>query len=344
VAGLAGIASGWRPVTAFDEATAVRRCGAAGRWTAEDSAAGVGRATAGHGEPVPGAAVLATAGHGEPRRETICYEAWPDERFAIAVPGAATPPAVNGGVLVATLLRAVLDTSPHPYPVATSAHFLRVASLAPARIEVDWLKQGGTAATARAALLQDGKPVLDVTVTTGALPAGRSGDGELSWTGEPPRLPPIEKCVRLGPWPTAAPRATTGYAAQVDLRMDPATTGWRQGKPAGVPEMRGYFRLREHRDPDAYLLALAVDGLPPVIFGLGAAGWSPTVELTWHMRAVPAPGVLRVATRCRHVSGGWFDEEAEVWDAAGRLVAQSRQLARVGRSSAGTRPDSSRGG
>ena len=44
-------------------------------------------------------------------------------------------------------------------------------------------------------------------------------------------------------------------------------------------------------------------------------------------------GPLRVATRGRHVSGGWFDEEAEVWDAAGRLVAQSRQIARVGRSS-----------
>jgi hypothetical protein len=60
-------------------------------------------------------------------------------------------------------------------------------------------------------------------------------------------------------------------------------------------------------------------------------GWSPTVELTWYMRAVPAPGPLRVAARCRHVSGGWFDEEAEVWDSAGHLVAQSRQIARVGR-------------
>ena len=116
------------------------------------------------------------------------------------------------------------------------------------------------------------------------------------------------------------------------MRLDPATTGWRQGNPAGTPEMRGYFGLQEVRDPDAYLLALAVDGLPPVVFGLGATGWSPTVELTWYMRAVPVPGPLRVATRCRHVSGGWFDEEAEVWDAAGQLVAQSRQLARVGRS------------
>ena len=79
------------------------------------------------------------------------------------------------------------------------------------------------------------------------------------------------------------------------------------------------------------MLALALDGLPPVVFGLGATGWAPTVELTWHMRAVPCPGPLAVAAPARHVGGGWFDEEAEVWDASGRLVAQSRQIARVGR-------------
>jgi acyl-coenzyme A thioesterase PaaI-like protein len=260
------------------------------------------------------------------------YEIQPDPRFALVAPGGTAPPAVNGGVLVATVLRAVLDTSPHPYPVATSAHFLRVPLLKPAEVEVTWLRQGRTAATARAAVIQDGQTVLDATVTTGNLPAGPAANGELSWTGEPPQIPPIEECVTLGPWPgTVGPDGTAGYAAQVDMRLDPATTGWRQGKPAGIPEMRGFFGLQEERDPDAYLLALAVDGLPPVVFGLGAAGWAPTVELTWYMRGVPVPGPLRVATRCRHVSGGWFDEEAEVWDAAGQLVAQSRQIARVGR-------------
>jgi acyl-coenzyme A thioesterase PaaI-like protein len=261
------------------------------------------------------------------------YEVQPDPRFALVAPGGTAPPAVNGGVLVATVLRAVLDSSPRPYPVATSAHFLRVPLLKPAEVEVTWLREGRTAATARAAVIQDGQTALDTTVTTGNLPAGPAANGELSWTGEPPQLPPIEECVNLGPWPgTVGPDGTAGYAAQVDMRLDPATTGWRQGQPAGIPEMRGYFGLQEERDPDAYLLALAVDGLPPVVFGLGASGWSPTVELTWYMRAVPAGGPLRVATRCRHVSGGWFDEEAEVWDTAGQLVAQSRQLARVGRS------------
>jgi acyl-coenzyme A thioesterase PaaI-like protein len=260
------------------------------------------------------------------------YDVRPDQRFAVVVAGNTAPPAVNGGVLIATVLRAVLAESPHPYPVATSAHFLRVARLEPATVQVTWLKLGKSAATARATLIQDSLPVLEVTVTTGALPDRGSDPAELSWTGTPPRFPPIEECVDLGPWPgTVGADGTAGYAAQVCLLLDPATTGWRRGEPAGVPEMRGYFGLREDRDPDAYTLALAVDGLPPVVFGLGVTGWSPTVELTWNMRAVPAPGPLRVATRCRHVSGSWFDEEAEVWDSAGQLVAQSRQMARVGR-------------
>ena len=76
---------------------------------------------------------------------------------------------------------------------------------------------------------------------------------------------------------------------------------------------------------------MAVDALPPVVFNLGARGWAPTVELTWYMRAVPVPGDLRVATASQDVGGGWFDEESVVWDAAGRLVAQSRQIARLGR-------------
>ena len=288
------------------------------------------------------------------RRGDGRYHAEPDARFVIVAPGGAATAAVNGGALMATVLRAVLDSSSHPHPVATSAHFLRVPRLAPAEVEVAWLKQGRTASTARATLVQDGKPVLDTTVTTGTVLAGPGAGGPgsdwlaaagpvtaerddetsaaLHWTGPPPDFPDIADCIDLGKWPgTVGADGTAGFAAQVEVLLDPASTGWRNGQPSGVPEMRGYFRLREDRDPDAYLLALAVDALPPVVFGLGATGWAPTVELTWHMRAVPVPGPLRVAARCRHVSGGWFDEESEVWDASGRLVAQSRQLARVGR-------------
>ncbi len=276
------------------------------------------------------------------RRGDGLYDALPDARFALVAPGGTAPSAINGGALLATVMRAVLAESPLPHPVATSAHFLRVAAIAPAQVQVTWLKHGRTAATARAALVQDGKVILDTTMTVGEVPgadrpvgAGQSDDavpGALTWTGPPPGFPSIEDCVDLGQWRgTTGLDGTTGYAAQVSVLMDPATAGWRRDTPSGLPEMRGYFQLRDGQDPDPFVLAMAVDGLPPVVFGLGATGWAPTVELSWHMRAVPSPGPLAVAARARHVSGGWFDEEAEVWDASGRLVAQSRQLARVGR-------------
>lgn len=275
------------------------------------------------------------------RRGDGRYDTQADPRFAMVVaPGSSGPPAVNGGVLMATVLRAVLDAAPNPYPVATSANFLRVPQLGPAEVEVTWLKTGRTASIARAALVQDGVPVVDMTVTTGTLPdrltaAGNGADagGEsLNWTGERPLFPDIADCVDLGKWPgTDGANGISGFAAHLEVLLDPAVASWRSLEPSGRPEMRGYVRLREHRDPDALMLALAVDALPPVVFGLGATGWAPTVQLTWHMRAVPAAGPLRVAARSRHVSGGWFDEEAEVWDSAGQLVAQSRQLARVGR-------------
>src|SRR5262249_57168918 len=127
---------------------------------------------------------------------------------------------MNGGVMVATALRAVLDTSPHPYPVATSAHFLRVPRLEPAEVEVTWLKQGRTAATARATVVQDSLPVLEGTVTTGNLPRDPASNGELSWTRVPPRLPPIEERVNPGHLAaTVAPDRAAWAPAPGDPRL-----------------------------------------------------------------------------------------------------------------------------
>jgi acyl-CoA thioesterase len=54
--------------------------------------------------------------------------------------------------------------------------------------------------------------------------------------------------------------------------------------------------------------------------------WVPTVELTVHIRATPAPGPIRCAFRSRFIHDGLVDEEGEMWDSTGKLVAQSRQL------------------
>ena len=62
---------------------------------------------------------------------------------------------------------------------------------------------------------------------------------------------------------------------------------------------------------------MVCDALPPVTFDLGRPGWAPTLELTVHVRAVPAPGWLKVSHRTRNVAGGMFEEDCEVWDSVG---------------------------
>ena len=226
--------------------------------------------------------------------------------------------ALNGGYLMAVLARATVDASSHPHPVATSANFLRVGKPGPAEVRVEPRKTGRTTDVARVTLVQDDRPIVDALITTGTL-----NDAEPDYVKERPELPPIEECL--------APAESQPFTRRVDMRYDRAVMGWLDGRPTGVPEMRGYFRLREPYEPDGVLLALAVDALPPVVLNTGAYGWAPTVELTWHMRGVPAAGPLALHGRGHLVGDGWFDEELEVWDSAGRLVAQSRQLARAGR-------------
>ncbi len=230
--------------------------------------------------------------------------------------------ALNGGYLMAVLARAALDASAHPHPVATATSFLRVAQPGPAEVWVEPRKSGRTTDVARVTLVQKDRPVVEALITSGTL----DGDAKPVYVAEPAPLPPIGDCVGFGD-----PASAEGFAAQVDMRYDPATMGWLDGRPSGVPEMRAHFRLREPYEPDAVLLALAVDALPPVALNTGADGWAPTVELTWHMRAEPAPGWLALYGSGRLVSDGWFDEEVEVRDSEGRLVAQGRQIARVGR-------------
>lgn len=248
------------------------------------------------------------------------YRAELDAGFGIAA-------ALNGGYLMAVLLRAAVDASPHVHPLATSASFLRVAKPGPADIVVENRKVGRTVTSSRISLVQDDKAVIDAQVTTGTLDA----TVEPTWSGPAPTaLPPRHECVNFDSR-RKRENIANQFADQVEMWFDPATMGWLDGEPGGSPEMRAHFRLREEYEPDAFALALAVDALPPVVLNTGAPGWAPTVELTWHMRAVPAPGWLAVHGSGRLVRGGWFDEEVEVWDSAGRLVAQSRQIALVGR-------------
>jgi len=235
---------------------------------------------------------------------------------------------INGGYLMARTGEALAQVLPgKPHPVAFSTHFLSAGVAGPAEVRTRVLRDGGSTATLAAELVQDGQVRLAVLATYGDL--DRLPD-DVRTSAEPFPLAGLEACVstRLAPEEV---RAVAPLMQRFDLRLDPDCVGWALGEPSMRGELRAWFRVDEDTVADPVQLLLAVDALPPVTFDLDLPGWAPTLELTAHVRARPAPGWLRLRHATRNVAGGMFEEDCEVWDSAGRLVAQSRQLARLPR-------------
>jgi acyl-CoA thioesterase len=246
-----------------------------------------------------------------------------------------TAGAVNGGYMLATCTRALALDVPFPHPVVVSGFFLRPGTPGPAAVHTSVIRSGRTMAFGEAALTQDGKDVVRATAAFTRL--GRTGqdgtghgtrqegagrDGLVFLDGTPPALPPPGECVGV---PVGA-FGLASIAERIEFRSA-ELPGWFNGRPSGRPASEFWMRFADGREADLLSLPLLVDSTAPSVLELGAG--STTIQLTVHLRAHPAPGWLACRATTRFVSNGYHEEDFEVWDSAGTLVAQSRQLALI---------------
>jgi acyl-coenzyme A thioesterase PaaI-like protein len=220
--------------------------------------------------------------------------------------------------------RAMAEAITRP-PLTLTAHYLRPAPAGPCEVEVHIVRAGGRLATATATLRQGEHEVMQLLGTFGEQRVG----GPALIVDEPVDLPSYDECV-VPPMPTAGPGPE--MMRRLAVRIRPGDEGFRIGRPTGKPEMAGWFAFAEEEPIDAIGLLLVADAFPPPVFNSGLpVGWVPTIELTVHIRGVPSPGPLRCRFRSRFVHDGLIDEDGEIWDSTGTLVAQSRQLALIAR-------------
>jgi acyl-CoA thioesterase len=261
-------------------------------------------------------------------QHTAVHEAGPGRYDVELNDGWRVAGGLNGGYLLAVIGNAARAALPgKPDPVAVSAHYLTASRAGPATVSTRILREGRSVATVSAELRQGDQARMAVLATFGDLD---STSADIRTTAREPDLPAVEHCIGNQQVPVEF-HASAPLIHRIDLRLDPACVGFALGKPTGAGRLQGWFRLPDGREPDPISLLMVIDALPPVSVDLGATGWPPTLELTVHVRARPAPGWLKVAHRTRNVAGGMFEEDCEVWDSTGRLVAQSRQLARLPR-------------
>jgi hypothetical protein len=232
------------------------------------------------------------------------------------------PGIANGGYLLSIAANAMREECGRAHPLTLTAHYLSPGVEGPAETQTEIVKAGKRLTTMSGSLRSNGKEVIRVLGTFADEIDASTGAQFNDLT--PPNFPPYNELSKR----VANPDMPPSLQSRLDSRFLPEDAVFATGGKTGKPLMRGYFAFADGREVDTLGLLLASDAYPPIMFNLyGLIGWAPTIELTVHIRAVPAPGPIACKFYGNVVQGGYFEESGEMWDSTGRLVAMSRQLA-----------------
>ncbi len=240
-------------------------------------------------------------------------------------------PGPNGGYMAAVLLRAMAAATADPKraPRSLTVHYLRRPERGAAEIHTAIERAGRSLSTVSARLVQHDRLV---AFAIAALSEPRRPPQPLVLPAA--RMPEVAPLARAPRWHAAEGSPAAGFHEQLEMRWAVPETPW---SGSAVARSAAWVRLAEPCVPDAAVVALYADALPPAVFSVARAfadvGPVPTVDLTVHFRQpLPLAGVraddfLLCHFTTRVVAEGFLEEDGEIWTADGVLVAQSRQLA-----------------
>lgn len=228
-------------------------------------------------------------------------------------------PVPNGGYVLSLVMAALRQELASPDPLSITAHYLRPAAPGPFAVAVELVKAGRNYTTATARLTQNDREILRVLATYGDL---EKSTGPEHIAAKPP-VPPRAELPPAAPVPGFAP----AIAHRFDTVYEPDSRRRLLGELHDRAELAGWLRFVDGRPMDVHSLGLIADAVAPPVFAVTDRGWVPTLELTVHVRARPVSEWLAFVFRTRFLFGGLLEEDGEIWDESGRLVAQSRQLA-----------------
>lgn len=231
----------------------------------------------------------------------------------------------NGGYLLAMLGRAASSVSQHPHVITASACYLSPPDPGPVSIEAHVLRTGRSASQVRARMSQGDRACVEGLLTTSELDANATP----YWNGGTPRASQAgyEDCPPLISRPSNGRRIAIWD--QVEVRLEPGSSGFTNGHPSGRGELRGWLSLPGGEAFSPTSLLYAADAYPPATLDIESTGWVPTLELTVYVRALPVPGPVRVLQRAQLIDAQRVDEACYIWDQTGRLVAHGTQLAGI---------------
>ena len=238
----------------------------------------------------------------------------------------------HGGYLMALMHKALTNVLPHSTAISSSVQYLDRIDAAPFELEVEIFKISRGSSSGIVKLMQDDKICTTFTGTCSDFEFMKGYDD----LQKP--LPPLfndkdkQDYVKMN-YDNISKGFTPAFIQQLECLVHPDHAWWnresnfnnkdKEARCSAFLEMLGGV-------PDQFCLSFYSDILPPVVSNkYGPLGWIPTITLTTHIRQLPTTAEVYADFKATDINKGYFEQDCNIWDLNGILVASSRQLTRI---------------
>jgi len=238
----------------------------------------------------------------------------------------------HGGYLMAVMHKALANVLPHSTAITSSVQYLDRIDAKPFQLEVEVFKTGRGSSSGIVKLKQDDKICTTFTATCSDFEFMKGYDD----LQKP--LPNIfldkDRCeyVKMN-YDKISKGFTPAFIQQLECSIHPDHAWWNrkadEDNTDNEARCSAFLEMKGGR-PDQFCLSFYSDILPPVVCNkYGPLGWIPTITLTTHIRQLPSTNELYADFKATDINKGYFEQDCNIWDLNGNLVASSRQLTRI---------------
>ena len=238
----------------------------------------------------------------------------------------------HGGYLMAVMHKALTTILPHSTAISSSVQYLDRIDAKSFELEVETFKTSRGSSSGLVKLKQDSKICTTFTGTCSDF-EHMKGYNDLH---KP--LPNIfsdkdkKDYVQMN-YDKISKGFTPAFIQQLECSIHPDHAWWNRASDLHNKNNEARcsaFLEMEGGVPDQFCLSFYSDILPPVVCNkYGPLGWIPTITLTTHIRRMPTTPVLYADFIASDINKGYFEQDCNIWDLDGNLVASSRQLTRI---------------
>ena len=236
----------------------------------------------------------------------------------------------HGGYLMAVMHKALTSILPHSTAISSSVQYLDRIDAKTFELEVETFKTSRGSSSGIVKLKQDNKICTTFTGTCSDFEFMKGYDG----LQKP--LPNIfnegdkKDYIKMN-YDKISKGFTPAFIQQLECLIHPDHAWWNRDSNDKNNEARcSAFLEMQGGIPDQFCLSFYSDILPPVVSNkYGPLGWIPTITLTTHIRQLPSTSELYADFKATDINKGYFEQDCNIWDLNGNLVASSRQLTRI---------------